>query len=170
MNTSQLLCVIGADPILCATTLGVYAADQAPEYIRHGGFIINTDASSKPGKHWCACYFNGSGQAEFFDSYGKPPSYYNNAFASCLQNNSVVQLYNTKKLQSNYSNVCGQFCLYYLIHRTRGQKFKDIVDTLQVTEHRDQYVYDYISRTFPYCIGNINSNYNQSCVCLNKIL
>ena len=136
---------------------------------RRGRFISYTDVSSKPGRHWCAFYFDGSGQsAEFFDTYGKPPNYYDNAFAYCLQSNSVVQLYNSKKLQSNHSNVCGQYCLYYLIHR--AQNFKDIVETLQTIEHRDQYVYDYISRSFPYYTGNSNSNYNQSCICLNKIL
>ncbi|MEW8543556.1 MAG: hypothetical protein AB2693_08460, partial [Candidatus Thiodiazotropha sp.] len=70
-----------ADPILCASTLGVYAADEIPKYVRHRGFIANTDASSKPGKLWCAFYFDDRGQSEFFDSYGKPPDYYNNTFA-----------------------------------------------------------------------------------------
>lgn len=170
MNTSQLLCVLHSDPLLCTSMLGVYAADQIPLSIRYGGFIANTDANFKPGRHWCAFYFNGSGQSEFFDSYGKPPLYYNNSFLSCLRKNSVVQTYNSETLQNNYSNVCGQYCLYFLMHRTRGQQLKDIVQTLKNTSHRDQYVYDYISRTFPYCVTNDNRRYNQSCLSQNKTL
>lgn len=170
MNTSQLLCALHCDPLLSTTIQGVYATDQLPEYVHRGGFIANTDISSKSGRHWCAFYFDGTGQSEFFDSYGKPAHYYNNTFVRCLHNNSIVQLYNSKKLQSNYSNVCGQYCLYFLIHRVRGQRLRDIVETLQNTEHRDQYVYEYISRTFPYCITSNNTQYNQICFSLNKTL
>ena len=170
MNTSQLLCVVHSDPVLSKHVQGVYAADKIPKYIRRGGFIANTDKSSKPGKHWCAFFFDGNGQSEFFDSYGKPPAYYNNAFATCLSNNSIVQLYNSKTLQNNFSNVCGQYCLYFLIHRARGQNIKDIVETLYSRKHSDQYVYDYVLKSFPYCIPKLNERYNQSCLCLNKIL
>ena len=170
MNTSQLLCIMSADPVLRASMLGVYAADEIPKYVRYGRFIANTDASSKPGKHWCAFYFDGTGQSEFFDSYGKPPDYYNNTFSSCLHNNSTVHLYNSKRLQSSSSNVCAQYCAYFLIHRARGQNIKDIVETLQTIQHRDQYVYDYVSRNFPYCIAKANAGFNQTSFCLNKIL
>ena len=68
MDTSQLKCVVKSDPIVRISTLGVYAADQIPRQIQYGGFITNTDASSKPGKHWCAFFFDGAGQSEFFDS------------------------------------------------------------------------------------------------------
>ena len=144
MNTSQLLCVIHSDPILRVSMLGVYAANQIPQTICCGRFIINTDVSSKPGRHWCAIFFYGTGQSEFFDIYGNSPDYYQNAFTACLLNNSSVQLYNCTKLQGNYSNVCGQYCLYFLINRARGRQLKDIVETLKNIEQRDQYVYDCI--------------------------
>ncbi|MEW8548441.1 MAG: hypothetical protein AB2693_33480, partial [Candidatus Thiodiazotropha sp.] len=157
MNTSQLMCVIHSDPRLFASVRGVYSADQVPKYIRRGGFIANTDVGNKPGKHWCAFYFDGFGRSEFFDSYGKPPQYYNNDFLSCLRRNSGVWIYNTKKLQSHYSNVCGQYCLYFLIHRVRGQSFGEIVKTLEESKCTDQYVYDYVTRIFPYCFTDLNS-------------
>ena len=49
MDTSQLKCVVQSDPVVRTSTLGVYAADQIPRQIQYGGFITNTDASSKPG-------------------------------------------------------------------------------------------------------------------------
>ena len=170
MDTLQLKCVVQSDPVVRTSTLGVYAADQIPRQIQYGGFITNTDASSKPGKHWCAFFFDGAGQSEFFDSYGQPPEYYHNTFASCLRNNSRVQLHNSIKLQSDYSNVCGQYCLYFLINRARGRKLKDIVETLRSIDKRDQYLYDYISKRFPYCQPKSKVQYNQSCLCQNKSL
>lgn len=151
MDTSQLMCALHCDPVLRISTKGVFAADQLPKRIKHGGFIANTDASSKPGRHWCAFYFDGSGQSEFFDSFGMPPDYYNDTFLTCLRNNSIVQEYNSKTPQGIHSNLCGQFCLYVLIHRVRGQQFREIIDTLLSLKQRDQYVYDYILRVFPYC-------------------
>ena len=169
MNTSQLLCVIQSDPILANTIKGVFPADKVPKYIRSGGFIANTDESYHIGKHWCAFYFNGFGQSEFFDSYGRSPEYYNRHFALCLRTNSVVRVHNSEKLQNNNSNVCGQYCLFYLIHRVRGQSMREIIQTLKTTEHADQYVYDYISKTFPYCIDSVSSTpNNQCCSSVNK--
>lgn len=168
MNTSQLTCVIQSDPRLSASVRGVYSADQIPKYIRRGGFIVNTDASSKPGKHWCAFYFDGFGRSEFFDSYGNPPQYYSYDFLSCLRRNSKVWIHNTRKLQSHYSNVCGQYCLYFLIHRVRGQPLGSILKTLEDANYTDQYVYDYISKTFPFCLTGVDCRFNQKCFSLNK--
>lgn len=170
MDTSQIMCILNSDPILSKTAEGVFPADKLPKYINYGGFIANSDVSYKPGKHWCAFYFDGRGYAEFFDSYGKPPQYYNSHFVSCLQDNSIVQTYNAIKLQNNDSNVCAQFSLFFLIHRVRGMSLKDIVETLQRIDRTDQYVYDYVSRTFPYCIPTHNYIHcNQTYISSNKI-
>ena len=171
MDTSQLMCAIKSDPSLSVAVWGVYSADQIPKHIRQGGFIVNTDVSSKPGKHWCAFYFDGFGRSEFFDSYGNPPQYYSYGFLTCLRRNSSVWTHNKTKLQGHYSNVCGQYCLYYLIHRVRGQSLCDIVTTLEKTNYVDQYVFDYILKTFPYCFAEYNcySN-NQTCVSANKMI
>ena len=170
MNTSQLLCIIQSDPILSTSIKGVFAADQVPKYIRKGGFIANTDDSNHTGKHWCAFFFDGLGRSEFYDSYGNGPEYYSKHFSLCLRTNSSAQRHNTIKLQNNYSNVCGQYSLFYLIHRIRGQSMKDITETLINTRHADQFVYDYIATTFPYCICNdgLSYHYNQYCSSINK--
>ena len=171
MNTAQLSCALYSDRLLIVSTKGVFAADQLPKRIKQGGFIANTDVSYKPGKHWCAFYFDGSRKSEFFDSFGQPPDYYNQAFLSCLYDNSVVQMYNSEKLQGPHSNVCRQYCLYVLIHRIRGQTLRDIIEKLLSIQHRYQYVYGYVLRVFPYCFEG-NENYalcNQTCTCLNLL-
>lgn len=168
MNTSQLLCCIHSDSILNKHVKGVFPADQLPKNITAGSFIANTDKSHKRGQHWCAFYFDGNGRADFFDSYGRRPEYYDRQFLRCLQDNSTVQTYNDETLQNSSSNVCGQFSLFFLIHRCRGLSMDTILKLFQNIDFKDQYVYKFISETFPYCTA-ISSLYNQTCVSLNKI-
>lgn len=82
------------------------------------GCILNTDPSSQPGEHWVAFFFQASSPLspmfEFFDSYGNPPSYYSFPF---LKQMLDQMYYNTEKLQSINSNVCGQYCILYLYYR-----------------------------------------------------
>ena len=65
MNTSQLSCCVHCDPVLAKFVMGIFPADRLPKNIIPGGFIANTDNSNKPGRHWCAFYFDSSGRAEF---------------------------------------------------------------------------------------------------------
>ncbi len=148
MNASQLLCCINCDPVLYERVNGVYPADHLPRSVKSGGLIANTDSSDKPGEHWCAFYFVGDGRAEFFDSYGRSPSFYDSRFTECLRDNSRTWSYNTELLQNEISDVCGQFCLYFLIHRLRGRSMVDIVRQFDKLDFNDQYVYDTFSKYF----------------------
>ncbi len=112
MRTSDLMCRIKCDRVLRKHVKGVYAANRIPREIKNGGIIVNTDSDHQAGTHWCAIYFNGDGRAEFFDSYGKPPGFYNGYFEQCLLRNATSFVSNTVRLQSNESNVCGQYCLF----------------------------------------------------------
>ena len=67
---------------------GVLAADQLPKASLQqfpSAFIVNTDISSMEGKHWMAFYFDEYKHGELFDSYGKSPQSYNQAFLNFLQ-------------------------------------------------------------------------------------
>ena len=81
--------------------------------------IVNTDPSSKPGQHWVAFYRDlqkPPGHIEFFDSYGHPPSFY----SFSLPDNLKIQS-NTHQLQSFSTNVCGQYCILFLLLRASHQ-------------------------------------------------
>jgi hypothetical protein len=61
--------------------------------------------------------------------------------------------YNEKRLQGFNSNVCGQYCTYYLSQRCRGMEMKSIVKPFtQNYAKNDQFVYCYVNRTFSYCL------------------
>ena len=161
MNTSELLCCIQCDPVLKKNHVSMYAANQIPKYIQQGAFIVNTDVDTKPGTHWCAMYFSGSGQAEYWDSYGLPPQ--NHYFQTAIINNSRSFTYNRIKLQNDSSNVCGQFCLFYLMMRLRGHSLKTIVEKFNYYPNNDYFVYKCIIEAFPCCISDYPASTKQSC-------
>ena len=166
MNTSELLCCIQCDPILKQNHVQVYAANCIPKFIGHGAFIVNTDVDTKPGMHWCAMYFSDSGHAEYWDSYGLPPQ--NHYFRTAIGDNSRSYIYNSIKLQNDSSDVCGQFCLYYLMLRLRGRSLKEIVKTFNYYPNNDYFVYNFISEAFPCCRSDYPCINRQGCKSVRK--
>lgn len=166
MNTSQLTCALNCDIYLKFVDKYVLAADQLPKIsIRQFPcvFIVNTDSSTEPGKHWVAFYFDEYKNGEFFDSYGNTPQSYNRRFLNFLRQNALSYRYNDKKLQNDYSDVCGQYCVYFLMFRARKYSMQRIVGNLSF-EYNDQYVYDMIKDVFYMCFSSqITCTDNQSC-------
>lgn len=153
MNAQELKCVIECDPAMRRKILGVYARDKIPAFTSFPcGLIANTDTSDLPGKHWVGFYYESKDKSEFFDSCGHSPEY----FGFRARN------YNEKRLQSSRSNVCGQYCLYYLLNRCRGVSmpsiFKDFSDNLY---ENDAFIFGYISKSYPYCFNKLYNH--QSC-------
>lgn len=172
MNTSQIQCCINCDPILKKHVVGVFAADRLPFTIHRFpcGFIANTDNYSKPGMHWCGFYFDRPGHGEFFDSYGKTPSYYNSYFSRWLNEHSKHVSVCKKQVQSNNSSVCGLYCLFYLHQRLIGHSLNQILNMFDpVNLHRNDYfIRGYMSNTYAKCITN-ECVYNQTCTALINI-
>lgn len=163
MNTSQLECCIDCSSMLKKSTLGVFAADQLPlPSTFPSGFIANTDNRLKEGRHWCSFYFQNSNTVEYFDSYGKPLNYFNSYFPKYASQFSTLVV-NNKQLQSVNSDVCGMYCLYFLLQRMNGVSFYNVVHSFSdYYECNDSFVYNYISSMFPYCTRNFCFN-NQIC-------
>ena len=159
MLTSEIECCINSDPLLREGVIGVFAADRIPSSFKRGGIIVNTDTADKSGTHWCAMYLSSDdGKAEFFDSYGEPPTVYSDYFMRTIKRNSSTYTYNRKRLQNDTSNVCGQYCLFYLFHRLRGVPLKTIVQTFQYYPNNDYYVYNFIKQMFSSCIPFLSSS------------
>ena len=97
---------------------GVYPADRLPEipntFDRPKAFVANTDNHDFPGQHWVAFYFPSKGPSEYFDSYGLPP--WKSQFLDFLEAHYVI---NPKVLQSSISELCGQYCIMYLMLRAK---------------------------------------------------
>ena len=119
------------------TFRGVYAMDTLPTR-QMGAYVINLDNHDEPGSHWVAVYDDGH-QVEYMDSYGLPPS-----DPRCLLFLGQKFKYNSYALQQPLSNACGFYCIYFLIHRSRGHTANDILDVLS---HVDS---DFVVKEFVY--------------------
>ena len=82
--------------------------------------VVNTDTSNKPGHHWIAIYIT-KYKIEIFDSLGFNP---NNWLIYPTHIIQFVQKYLygryltiSKPIQSPYSNLCGLYCIYFILHR-----------------------------------------------------
>ena len=148
-----------------AEYLGVFAADQIPlekiKLCNANFFVLNTDPSSQSGTHWVACFkhsynsvsflqsniiSNPENILEFFDSFAKSPNYYKFSFPPNLE---IVKGHS--QLQSNYSSVCGQYCIYFLFQRVcKARSFSSIISELlsnfRKRDCRDSYIAGFVSR------------------------
>jgi len=115
------------DPNKCEF-LGVFPRDLVPPTCSRFPccYVSNTDPSNKAGSHWVAFFFVSFDHCEFFDSFAMPPSIYGFHF----QSPSVNLVVSKHQLQSNNSNVCGQFCIYFLYSRSIGHPFSRIIRSM----------------------------------------
>lgn len=157
--------------------LGVFAADELPKRPAQSrfSFICNTDPASMPGTHWLAFNFTSPTHYEFFDSYGMP---LNSSYASIVRGSplllsSTCSAARTKAVQSLNSNLCGQYCLFFLYQRLCNHKsFKWIFSHLFSSgpQYNDKLINSFSCNLLKYCFGRsvcaqYKSKCTQSCQC-----
>jgi len=109
---------------------GVFAADTLPLRLhkKPALLIANTDPITKPGSHWVAFYVGKNGEGEFFDSYGMPPII--PLHRQFLNRLCKKWTYNHTTLQAVDSQVCGEYCVLYLIHKAHGYSLHAFIQKL----------------------------------------
>ena len=155
MDTIQLTVILRKDRYTRGVFQGVYPSDKLPTSVSSypALFIANVDTSDKPGTHWVAFYFIKEREGEFFDSYGLPPSNYTGTFSSFLNNNSSDWKFNSKTLQSIDSKVCGHYCLYFALFRSRQVSMSTIVNRFSSNKSRNDFlVKRFIEKRFPFSL------------------
>ena len=90
------------------------------------GFIFNVDDSKKIGSHWLAVFVDDKSRGYYFDSYGLPPLVPN--IAHTLRKNCKTFQFNDRQLQSDFSSVCGDFCLMFLYYMCFGIELQTFFD------------------------------------------
>ena len=126
MNTLQLDRKITAPGFL-----GAFPYDQIPTKPDSKLFslIVNTDLHNEPGDHWIVLLFK-EPQYYFFDSYGRS---FNDVtfpakFSKTIKNyiGSTRFRYNKQLLQQFTSNVCGEYCVFFIREMT-NKTFKSVL-------------------------------------------
>ena len=126
------------------TFLGCLAADQLStiQPKPFSAVIINTDPSTKPGRHWVCMFFTHNLGCEFFDSFAQKPKYYNLYWPVWIRKYCSSLKCNSRVVQSINANTCGAHCLFFIYHRFTNYSMDDIIKTLYSDNltFNDQYV------------------------------
>ena len=97
---------------------GIYAINTLPKTIKLRHFCIcNTDQSSGLGEHWFCFLRNSISSIECFDSLGINEEKKQILIENCKFRNIKEIEFNETQFQSNSSNSCGLFAIYFLIER-----------------------------------------------------
>lgn len=120
MNTSDIVSTLKGVPGF----LGVFAWDNIPTKIHvPSSCVFNTDPSNKPGKHWIAVIVL-SNRIEYFDATGRSP-----IITDIFRKMDKPVLYNNHRIQSPHSIACGYFCCDFVLRRSRGETFCEILSS-----------------------------------------
>ena len=127
MNSRQVSALLMRDVRARRVFRGVYAHDVLPRgYVPDASaYIINTDDSRGRGLHWVAVYFDGRGNAEYFDSFGFPPLL-QTVLGFLSRNTPGRLLYNDRHLQNFASSACGLYVVYYILRKSRGASLSSV--------------------------------------------
>ena len=90
---------------------GVWMKDAA-DLPSFGYYIINLNNSDQIGSHWCIVL---NEDKFWYDPFGLPPIKRLNHYR-----------YNTVQHQSVSSSLCGYYCMYFIIMRSKGFSIYDI--------------------------------------------
>ena len=167
MNTQQIENILSRiiPPNRCRF-LGVFAKDKipSPNSLTHSFpicFVANTHDSHNPGEHWLAFFYDSPTSLEFFDSYGFSPDFYNFQISPTRMNHQPIQ--------SLTSSVCGQYCIFYLYHRSLGYSLSKILSSFSITDldWNDKRVSHFICKNFSFPCTSSHKTKCQCCVSPN---
>ena len=165
MNTSQITRALKQDRFTKRTFRGVFPSDKLPKTLDKFpcAIVANTDPSNEPGTHWVAFYFPSEHKGEMFDSFGRSLEYYKDTFRDFLDKHDTEWEFNTRTLQSVWSDVCGQYCLFYLCQRSRGHSLSKIAHVFNNnTMSNDAKVSQFVKNHFRTVDKQLHVDHNQT--------
>lgn len=147
MYASQIHRILSKDKYASRNFVGVFASNEIPYVKGQSAIIVNTDTHDKEGSHWLAMYIQDEHTLDFFDSYGFPPSTYGPYIESYVHQFKHVKM-NKKPFQSLSSNVCGQYCMYFLLKRCQGLSMDYILYLFNRNKNNDFIMYQLFKKRY----------------------
>ena len=149
MNTKQLQCALDSDPAMKDYSRNVFALDQfhRVNLSDKGIFECNDQPSKKSGNHWFLIFIDPE-KIYFVDSFANEPKYYHVDEKLRTLKKPIFRF--SKMLQSPFSTLCGEYCIFFAYHLSRNFNLEYVIrfftnDCVQ----NDQNVKDFIWRKFP---------------------
>jgi len=144
MNNSQI-----DELIKTNTYLGSFPYDEIPKVPDNDfSLVVNTESSTEPGEHWIAIVRKQT-KLYFFDTYGRTlnDATLNMGFVKAIKMlvaGSRIR-FNTKWLQQIMSNVCGDYCIYF-INEMSDHGFKYVLSKFSNNlKANDDYILNYVN-------------------------
>jgi hypothetical protein len=133
MNTSQINSLVRSDVVARKTFRGTFPCDKIPAPPNlPSSYVVNTDDSTKKGRHWCAIYIQHSPRKSyFFDSFGMKP---NKHITKYLNKYARGYVRSQCRIQGMLSSTCAYYCIYFIQMAARGY---DLAAILKRFEHDD---------------------------------
>jgi len=146
LGTSEIRTLLNNDIEVKKCFVGVFPANKIPFLSRSPAcYVANFDVSAEPGTHWIAVYIPEVNKAEYYDSFGLPPTADRDVAAKIAKYDTIY--WNTKRIQRYGSTACGYHCVFYLTLRCRGFSLKDVTDIFRSNYNRnDELVFDFVRR------------------------
>ena len=110
---TQIERILRRDPYCKKIFKGVYASDQIKRFSYPSAYVINSDPSTRPGKHWIAVFFDRRGNGQYFDNYDIPPKV--PGFTEFMNRNSKKWKWN-RKAYKEYILSCVVNIVYILCY------------------------------------------------------
>ena len=147
MNDIRLNGILKRFKPLTNIFIGVFGKNELKATSYPFCLISNESNYGTKGTHWVALYFDVAGNCDYFDSYGQPPKKEIQDFMN--KHAKSIQV-NTKQFQSIDSDVCGQYCIYFLTKRALHHSMHEILSVFNENRHNenDVYVLDFIHNKF----------------------
>jgi hypothetical protein len=128
MDTWQISSVLTRHAKARHVFVGCFPSDMIPVKDRYPyAMVVNTDSSARKGRHWVAIYVPSPYVVEYFDSFGMEP----NKNIKDFLKKFLIRRRSSVMLQSIFSDVCGMYCIYFIIKRCCGESLSSIVSHLQ---------------------------------------
>lgn len=131
MNSSEIYSILKQDQFIDNINfLGVFPSDLIPLSALSYPccLVVNTKPISSEGEHWVAIIKSSENIGYYFDSYGMSPA--NFPEAATVLDTTQKWDYNDVQLQSLLTTVCGQYCVFFLLHMARGLSPEKIINFL----------------------------------------
>ena len=128
MNSRELRQFIRNNPSLQKFKFGgVIAKNHLPAKSEGKFFIINTQNCTQPGNHWTAIWTDTKHRVcEYFDPIGQDAQ--PDVKLKLFEYGGGEYVYNRKRIQRQGSILCGQFCLFFLYHKSKNKSMKHILN------------------------------------------